>query len=78
MINTFGSLRRTRGAYKLGPILKASQLSGSVQEAHEFVPIDIIVQFSQEIPDKLPKKRHLGVECAKYGEENGFQRPGKH
>jgi len=68
-------VRRTRGTYKLGPILKAGQLSGSVQEPHEFVPIDIIIQLGQETPDELPKKRHLGVECAKYGEENRVQRP---
>lgn len=82
MINTFafGGFRvgRTRGTYKLGPILKASQLSGSVEEAHEFVPIDIIIQFSQEVPNELPKERHLSVKCAKYGEENRVQRSGKH
>jgi hypothetical protein len=65
-------VRRIRGTYKFGSILKASQLSGSMQEAHEFVSIDIIVQFGQETPDELPKKRHLCVECAKYGEENRF------
>lgn len=36
-------VRGTRGTYKLGPILKASQLSGSMEEAHEFIPIDVIV-----------------------------------
>jgi len=67
-------VRRTRGTYELGPILEAGQLSGSVQEAHEFVPIDIIVQFSQEIPDELPKEPNLSVKCTKYRLENGFQR----
>lgn len=49
-----------------------------MQKTHELVPIDIIVQFGQEVPDELPDKCHLSVKCAKYGEENGFQRSGKH
>lgn len=71
-------VRSARGTYELGPILKTSQFSGSMQKTHELVPIDIIVQFGQKVPDELPKKCHLCVECAKYGEKNGFQRPGVH
>ena len=71
-------VQNARGTYELGPILKASQFSGSVQKAHEFVPIDIIVQFGQKVPDELPKKCHLGVKCTEYGEKNGFQNSEKH
>ena len=49
-----------------------------MQETHEFVPIDIIIQFSQEVPNEVPKECHLSVECTKYGKENGIQGAGKH
>jgi len=48
-----------------------------MQEAFEFVMINIVFKFCKQTADEVSDKYHLGLQGAHNGDEYGFQRAGR-
>ena len=69
-------MRGKRGAYQFHTILEACQSSGVMQEAFEFVVINVIFKFCEQSADEVSNEHHLSLQGAHNRYEYRFQRAG--
>lgn len=46
-----------------------------MQQSSEFLAVDVVLEFSQNRPDQISEKDHLGFKGADDGEQDGFESP---